>query len=488
MITKRHLEGEWFHGDERRTDFINRNYFDVIDYSRDRNAMGPGIYFTNLKYQASGYAGDSGYVYTVTVNLDPKRTLEDNTKPNRNVLRKFIERCPDREMLYNYSEDLSKAPEKAVEMNMDSANMLEAIMGLYNDLYQRDAVLFAKVMTEIGYDAFYHKVNPKYEPDAVHLIVYNPSIIKIVKEEHKGVKESIRLKHVKFYNQFLLESDQLPPHRYQDKGYTCGPTAVKMVLDWISYPDVSVDYLERISKTDSIVGCTDQSMALMLSTLGVKNQRYVGNKIASFDALRHAVDTGRKVIVRTLTKGIKHWIVVYGKAGNKFKIADPWLGLIEYTEAGLEAVWSPRDWDCFVVLSDPFPKLEVIDWNASVELAERCFPNEKSWLAGYLDDTTDKKLSVSLKVGSEVVGAYFLSEHSYPGEIGKGLEGVCLCVEDKYRGNGWGKMLISYAENLGFDYMWGQHMKHLNNINMWSKRREKIIDGGEVWISITRLK
>ena len=217
MITKKHLEGEWYHGDERKTDFVNRKYFDVTDFSRDRNAMGPGIYFTRLKYQASGYAGDSGYVYTASVNLDPKRTLKDNTKPDARVLRKFIERCPDKEQLYNYSEDLSKAPEIAVEMNMDSKNMLEALMGLYNDLYQRDAVLFAKVMTEIGYDAFYHKVNPR-EPDAIHLIVYNPAIINVIKEERKGVKESkfkneSRMKTIKLFEEFKLNEAILEPHQ-----------------------------------------------------------------------------------------------------------------------------------------------------------------------------------------------------------------------------------------------------------------------------------
>ena len=189
MITKKNLEGEWYHGDERKTDFINRNYFDVTDYTRDRNAMGPGIYFTRLKYQANGYAGDSGYVYTVTVDLDPKRTLEDNTRPNAKVLKKFIDRCPDKELLYNYSpSNFSIAAKKAIDMNMESRNMLDAVLGLYNDLYQMDAVLFAKVMTEAGYDALYHKVSD--DPDAIHLIVYNPSIINIVDEEHRGVKES----------------------------------------------------------------------------------------------------------------------------------------------------------------------------------------------------------------------------------------------------------------------------------------------------------
>ena len=200
MITKQQLAGEWYHGDERKTDFVNRNYFDVSDYSRDSNAMGPGIYFTNLKYQASGYAGKTGYVYTTTIDTNIKRILLDNTKPREDVLKKFIERCPDKELLLNYSEKISNAAQIALNQNINSKNMLEAVLGLYNDLYQRDSVLFAKVMVESGYDLLYHKVNPKYEPDAIHLIVYNPSIITIVKEEHKEISES--MKYINSFNSF----------------------------------------------------------------------------------------------------------------------------------------------------------------------------------------------------------------------------------------------------------------------------------------------
>jgi hypothetical protein len=92
-------------------------------------------------------------------------------------------------------------------------------------------------------------------------------------------------------------------------------------------------------------------------------------------------------------------------------------------------------------------------------------------------------------IGPDVVGAYFLNSKNLNGQTGKGLEGVCLCMDEKYRGNGWGKMLISYAESLPeYDYMWGQHLKSLNNIKQWSKRRETIIDAGEIWISVKRLK
>lgn len=280
-------------------------------------------------------------------------------------------------------------------------------------------------------------------------------------------------------------------HRFQEKSYTCGPTAVKMVLDWLGYADVPVDYLERVSKTDDIVGCTDKSMSLMLDTLGVKYKRHVGEHATSWDALRSALRDGRKVVVRTLTRGIKHWIVVHGESNGVFEVADPWLGSIRYDSAQLEQIWQPREWDCFVIESDPFPKLHAMDGNysACVSLARKCFPGTEEWIESYLEETTDKSISVCLKIGGEVVGAYFLCARDLVSQEGKGLEGVCLCMDERYRGNGWGKMLISFAESMpGFDYMWGQHLKTLNNLEQWTKRRETVIDAGEVWITIKRLK
>jgi hypothetical protein len=280
-------------------------------------------------------------------------------------------------------------------------------------------------------------------------------------------------------------------HRFQEKGYTCGPTAVKMVLDWLGYADVSVDYLEKVSKTDDVVGCTDKSMSLMLDTLGVKYKRHVGDRTSSWSALEHATAVDNKVVVRTLTRGIKHWIVVYGKTNGKYEVADPWLGMIEYDSAQLELIWQPRDWDCFVIESPPFPKIHKLsaNYDSCVQLAKRSFPGTEDWIEEYLKENTDENLSVCLKIGPEVVGAYFLKNRNQTGQTGQGLEGVCLCMDEKYRGNGWGKMLISYAESLPeYDYMWGQHLKSLNNIEQWSRRRETIIDAGEVWISVKRLK
>jgi hypothetical protein len=245
-LNKNKLSGEWYHGDERKTDFINRNYFDTTDHSKDRNAMGPGIYFTNSKSQAIGYAGDNGYVYTCTVNLDPRRTLVDNSKIDIVRLRRFIEKCPDRDLLLNYAEDARSAVEVAVQMNAESStNMLDALMGAYNDLYHRDAVLFAKVMTEIGYDAFYHQVNPEYAPEAIHLIVYNPAIIRVVKEEKKGsIKEG--LKHLQMYESFKSNIDL---KSLQDEFLSKHPVDFEAYDDLNDCTTVSKNFIHYIKNT-----------------------------------------------------------------------------------------------------------------------------------------------------------------------------------------------------------------------------------------------
>lgn len=194
MVSKKLIDGLWYHGDTKKYDTFVGRYMDAEDYSRDRNAMGPGIYFTRLKWQSSGYAEGSygsepGWIYTATMDLDPSRVLDKKTKPDEAKLRKFIDLYPDKEELemnlYNYAQDLDQAREAAVEAAMDNENMLDATLGLYNDLYGKDSKQFGKSMAAIGYDAYLHKL-----PEVYHLIVYNPEIIQIKKVEKK-------LKHLK---------------------------------------------------------------------------------------------------------------------------------------------------------------------------------------------------------------------------------------------------------------------------------------------------
>lgn len=172
--------GLWYHGDwSLLKDFKDRK-MDVEDYKSDRNAIGPGIYFSRDESQARGYAnGESGHLYTCEIDIKPSRLLHDNSRVDRARLLKFIKMAPDKEGLYNYGQTIPSAISNALRLNAEgSTNMHDAVMGVYNDLFQKDSRMFGRCMVAIGYDAMLHKL-----PEVDHLIVWNVDLIKILKVE-----------------------------------------------------------------------------------------------------------------------------------------------------------------------------------------------------------------------------------------------------------------------------------------------------------------
>jgi len=65
----------------------------------------------------------------------------------------------------------------------------------------------------------------------------------------------------------------------------------------------------------------------------------------------------------------------------------------------------------------------------------------------------------------------------------KGIEGVVLAVSEEVRGQGWGNKLKDYPKTLEIDYIWGQQLKSLNNLEDWLKRRELITETQSVFIT-----
>lgn len=55
-----------------------------------------------------------------------------------------------------------------------------------------------------------------------------------------------------------------------------------------------------------------------------------------------------------------------------------------------------------------------------------------------------------------------------------GAHGVLLAIDSAYKGQGWGRLLIEHPRSLGYDYIWGQAMASLNNLEFWKKRREHL--------------
>jgi hypothetical protein len=64
-----------------------------------------------------------------------------------------------------------------------------------------------------------------------------------------------------------------------------------------------------------------------------------------------------------------------------------------------------------------------------------------------------------------------------------GVEGVLLAVDKSIRGMGWGNKLKDFPKTLGFDYIWGQQLKTLNNLIDWLKRRELVGETNSVYIT-----
>lgn len=90
-----------------------------------------------------------------------------------------------------------------------------------------------------------------------------------------------------------------------------------------------------------------------------------------------------------------------------------------------------------------------------------------------------------------IVGAYLLNENQITDFCKntekfknlKGVEGVLLFIEEEYRGKGWGNNLKDAPKELGYDYIWGQQLKGLNNLQDWLKRRELITEIDNVYVT-----
>ena len=65
----------------------------------------------------------------------------------------------------------------------------------------------------------------------------------------------------------------------------------------------------------------------------------------------------------------------------------------------------------------------------------------------------------------------------------KGVEGVVLAVSEEIRGQGWGNKLKDFPKTLEIDYIWGQQLKSLNNLEDWLKRRELVAETQSVYIT-----
>ena len=147
-------------------------------------------------------------------------------------------------------------------------------------------------------------------------------------------------------------------YHQQPTGNTCGPTCIYMILEYLLNKEdllpfnlkmkYDISDIENFCGTDWIVGTPPDRMEKGMRYLGIDYVEYILQP-RPFELLRDIIDNKNISLLRTITKGVPHWIIVDSYDEEYFYVKDPWLGEIKYTEKDLHSIWSVRDYQFFEI-------------------------------------------------------------------------------------------------------------------------------------------
>lgn len=133
---------------------------------------------------------------------------------------------------------------------------------------------------------------------------------------------------------------------------------------------------------------------------------------------------------------------------------------------------------------------EVIAW--SFEFFKHV-TDEDYFFAIIAQETNWSLSAILVDEDDKLLGAYLLGDLQVDSIIEtedykelNGVEGVLLAVDESIRGQGWGTKLKDYPNILGFDYIWGQQLKTLNNLKDWLKRRVLVGETDSVYVTLEK--
>ncbi len=305
-------------------------------------------------------------------------------------------------------------------------------------------------------------------------------------------------------------------HQYQQEGHTCGVACIQMVLSYVTGKNKDTEELKTACECSTTTGVTDVGMKKGLEFAGLhseRNLRYKEEETA-INYLDRILDKNNVFIMRTLTRGIKHWIVIYKKSNEKYKVLDPWLGVIQYNQDKILDIWSARDYDGFEVFTQSNLNEAMLNFkieNASrkdlpeiLDVAEPIFKNEmaRSMLKMYLEGTVDWSLpNKKATVDGKIIGFYLFNGESvaeFGGQLEdlskykdkKGIQGLILGVDKKYRGWNVGRKLRAIPLQFkNFDYVWGQQFDTLKNLENWTRSGRRLVaKGGGINVTLIDLR
>lgn len=205
---------------------------------------------------------------------------------------------------------------------------------------------------------------------------------------------------------------------FQPDGYSCGPTCLKMILEMDQSNGLSIDDIKNIVGTDDIKGTTLEDMIVGLKHLNIRYEYpRLGNQETAIKYLNDSLAEGNPVILRTLTMGIKHWIIVDNFDGEYYSIKDPWLGKIKYDVDDIVGIWEPRNFDCLKILKQndstptirPYVKNDREQVNNLLIESFSHLMNTES-LIKYIDAVVNYNMSIVVELNSRIIGAYLLGD------------------------------------------------------------------------------
>lgn len=127
--------------------------------------------------------------------------------------------------------------------------------------------------------------------------------------------------HIKNFNYFLESS------KYklfiQPNGWSCGPSCIKMVSDYINSENSNIDDIIKLGGVDSTFGATQKRMEKILKS---KNIDYELFKSLDTSEVENGLINGYVYIMLVYLGDYPHWILIKDFIDNKFDINDPYTG------------------------------------------------------------------------------------------------------------------------------------------------------------------
>src|ERR1035437_1782835 len=152
---------------------------------------------------------------------------------------------------------------------------------------------------------------------------------------------------------------------HQPTGNSCGPTCLYMAFEAVvNWPNdlpfiVPVKHtikdISEMCGTDWEVGTPPEKMVKGMKALNLNYVEYMCSP-RPYELLRQVIADGNIPILRTITKGVPHWIVIDSCSPMLYNVLDPWLGKVQYYQPELDEIWKVRQYQFFEILKPTLSK------------------------------------------------------------------------------------------------------------------------------------